>query len=87
MMSLDELLDRCHRQVANSTAGDDALTTAIAVIELLGVSHPCGYDDFRATYDGQVEGRDLGRLTIEDARGLAASLLRAADAAAAQEPT
>lgn len=86
MMTLDDLLDRCRRRVANGTTDDDALTMAIAVIELLGVAHPCGYDDF-GTVDGQVDARDLGRLTIEDARGLASSLLRAADAADAQEST
>jgi len=57
------------------------------IVDLLGVALPCGYESPIAE-DGEVvlpEGAyTFGQLSPEDARGLAAALLRTADEAEAQ---
>ena len=80
---IDELLTRCHQQVVDATTDDEVLATAIAIIGLLGVAHPCGFESFVAVR-GEVCTDYFGVTTPEDTRGLAASLLRAADEADAQ---
>lgn len=54
------------------------------IIDALGVALPCGVETPTAGDDGYVTLPDVGgRWTVEDARGIAAAILRAAEAAEA----
>ncbi len=78
-MKLDELLDSARSERVRRRF-------ALAVIDLLGVAHPCGYEPIVADEGWVVVPDDVaGRLSPEEARGIAASILRAAELADDQE--
>lgn len=64
------------------------LDAAHAVLKILEAPHPCGFQDF-TLIEGQVWTSDgcITFGTADDARGVAASLIRAADALEAQAKT
>ncbi len=85
-MTLDELLDYCRWQT-DDTTDMTKVTTAFAVIELLGIEMRAEFVDF-AVGEGLVvfpEGEyAMACFQPMDARRIAIALLRAADAADAE---
>lgn len=83
-MTIDDLLVRCRNAFDVEDfveARRELIIVTKAVISLLGVGMPCGHDEPYAMNGDVVLN---GRLSPDDARGLAAALLRTADEAEAQ---
>lgn len=89
-MTLEELLARSRRLIVanfNAHVDPEALATAHTIIDLLGVSRPRGYEapETGRFSDGRAYvafGEDV--MEVDEARGFAVAILRAADEAEAK---
>lgn len=89
-MTLDEALEVARELSAHRGAhgiGDEIRARSLAqwVAETLGVAFPCGYTEPKVNAHGLVKVDSDITVTVEEARGFVASMLRACDRSDAYE--